>query len=424
MRGPLATKPPDPLGERAKNAPNNKGRKLGVGMKPKWYTVTALASLAMIGMTPAVAAQAQPAIAASESSYDAEIGAARAAMMADPQSALIHARAAALLSRNNQDAQARQIEEATCAWLEAEALMRVNRPQEARPAIDRGLAIVTEHAPRTKLHADLLRARAALSMVTGDVSSAHADLLAAREIFRALGETRSHAIVLQNLGSLYSEARDFERALAYFEESRRTHEGDPALTLSAHNNRGNAYKELGRFAEAEREFGLALEAARAMNSDLLEARILSNLASAQALRGDNAQAEMTVQLGLAIAQRSAPGWEPFLWGVRAQIALARHDLPTARAYIERTFAGVELDSSTMPYREFHETARLIYSNLGDATNASRHTTAFRRLDDQVRSIAASTSAALTTAQVTIAGNEGASGPVGGASGMATAELRR
>jgi hypothetical protein len=319
-----------------------------------------------------------------------------AAMMGDPETALRHARTAGELSRANPDAQARSIEEATAAWLEAEALMRVNRPQEARAPIDRGLAIAAEHAAGTKLHADLLKARAALSLVTGDVRAAHADLLAAQRIYRALGDTRSHAIVLQNLGSLHSQARDFERALAYFEESRQVHAGDAALTLSAHNNRGNALKELGRHDEAEREFMLALEAARTMNSALLQARILSNLASAQTLRGDQTGAETNVQLGLALAQRAATGWEPYLWGVRAQIALSRGDLASARTYIERTFAGVDLDSSTMPYREFHETARRIYSELGDSASASRHTTAFRRLDDQGRQIAASTSAALMT----------------------------
>jgi tetratricopeptide (TPR) repeat protein len=335
-----------------------------------------------------------------ESGFAAEVAAARAAMMADPEAALRHARAAGELSRSNPDAHARSIAEATASWLEAEALMRVNRPQEARAPIDRGLAIAAEHAADTKLHADLLKARAALSLVTGDIRAAHADLLTAQQIYRALGDTRSHAIVLQNLGSLYSQARDFARALTYFAESRQIHAGDPALTLSAHNNRGNALKELGRYDEAESEFSLALEAARTMNSELLQARILSNLASAQTLRGDQAGAETTVQLGLALAQRAATGWEPYLWGVRAQIALARRDLSSARTYIERTFVGVDLDSSTMPYREFHETARRIYSELGDATSASRHTTAFRRLDDQGRQIAASTSAALFTGRLT------------------------
>ncbi len=378
-----------------RNAPTGNGadHQVGACMTAKSFKIALLMGLAWTATIPMAVAQAQTA-AVTESGFAAEVTAARAAMMGDPEAALRHARAAGELGRTNPDAQARLIEEATASWLEAEALMRVNRPREARPAIDRGLAIAAEHAARTKLHADLLRSRAALALVTGDIPLAHGDLVTAREIFRVLGETRSHAIVLQNLGSLYSQAHDFERALAYFAESRQVHGGDPALALAAHNNRGNALKDLGRFDDAEREFGLALEAARTMSSELLQARILSNLASAQTLRGNQDAAEASVELGLGLAQRAATGWEPYLWGVRAQIALARNDLPTARTYIERTFAGVELDSSTMPYREFHETARRIYSELGDATSASRHTTAFRRLDDQGRRIAAVTSAAL------------------------------
>ena len=370
-------------------------------MTPKTFKVSLLASLAFLGTSPMAAAQAQQA-EVTQSGFTAEVAAARTAMMADPEAALRHARAAVQLAAGNPDEHARMVEQATGAWLEAEALMRVNRPQEARPAIDRGLAIAAEHAANSKLHADLLKARASHALVVGQVSAAHADLVAAREIYQALGETRSRAIVLQNLGSLYSQARDFERALAYFEESLQVHPGDPALTLAAHNNRGNALKDLGRYDEAEREFGLALDAARTMRSELLEARILSNLASAQTLRGNHDRAEMTVQLGLAIAQRAATGWEPYLWGVRAQIALARRDLANAQVYIERTFAGVELDSSTMPYREFHEIARRIYSELGDSARASSHTTAFQRLDDQGRRIADATSAALRPGGIRIA----------------------
>jgi diguanylate cyclase (GGDEF)-like protein len=326
-------------------------------------------------------------------------------MMGDPEAALRHARAATALSRDNPNARARLIEEATSYWLEGEALIRVNRPEQARPAIDRGMAIVTRYGARSKLHADLLKARAALSLVTGQVQSALTDLLAAHEMFRALGEPRSQAIVLQNLGSIYLEARDFERALRYYEQANEVYRDDPALTLAAHNNRGNALKELRRYREAEREFGLALEAARAIDSGLLQARILSNLASAQALHGDLVRADATAQRGLRISQASAEGWEPFLWGVRAQIALARGDLPTARRYIERTFAGVDLGESTMPYREFHDVARHVYFRLGDPATAFRHFAAFKRLDDEGRNIAASTSAALMTARFDAANQE-------------------
>ncbi|MGZ8998697.1 MAG: hypothetical protein ACXW2T_07575, partial [Allosphingosinicella sp.] len=219
-------------------------------------------------------APAQPAAPAPASAFEAKVMAAKTAMMGDPETALKHARAAISLSRNDPNLQARLIGEATGHWLEGEALIRVNRPTEAQPAIDRGMAIVVQQGAGTKLHADLIKARAALSLVNGAVQSALSDLLAAHKLFQALNESRSQAIVLQNIGSIYLEARDFERALRYYAQAKDVYPDDPALALAAHNNRGNALKELARYGEAEEEFEVALKAARAIGSDLLQARIL------------------------------------------------------------------------------------------------------------------------------------------------------
>ncbi len=364
-----------------------------------------LASLALLVLQPLAAAMAQPTSSAPAGTFDGEVAAAKAAMMGHPEQALRHARAAISLSRNIPDAGSRLIAEATGQWLEGESLMRVNRPQEAREIVERALATVARRAPRTKLHADLLKARAGISLLTGAVQSALADLLTAHGMFRALGETRSQAIVLQNVGSIYLEAHDYERALRYYQQANEVYADDPALALAAHNNRGNAFKELRRYEQAEREFQLALEAARAIESDLLQARILTNLASAQMLRGNLDQAEATTRLGLRISTRSAVGWEPYLWGVRAQIALARGDLATARRYIERTFGGTNLTETTMPYRDFHDTARQIYFRSGDAETALRHFTAFKRLDDEARNVAASTNSALMAARFDAANQE-------------------
>ena len=187
-----------------------------------------------------------------------------------------------------------------------------------------------------------------------------ADLLAAHEIFRALGEPRSQAIVLQNLGSIYLEARDFERALRYYEQANETYPDDPALTLTAHNNRGNALKELRRYAEAEREFGWRSRPRG--RSTATCCRRASSPTSPRPRRCTASSPAPTPPRGAAWSISAALGGRmgAFLWGVRAQIALARGDLPTARGYIERTFDGVDLGQSTMPYREFHDVARQIY----------------------------------------------------------------
>ncbi|WP_162806393.1 EAL domain-containing protein [Sphingosinicella terrae] len=337
--------------------------------------------------------------------FDGQVAAAKAAMMADPEAALRHARNASTLAGRLADPQDRLIAEATGQWLESEALLRVNRPEEAAALVNRGLATATRHAPRTKLHADLLKARAGILLVTGSVQRALADLLSAHEVYRALGDGRSQAIVLQHLGSIYLDARDYDRALRYYQQANEAYSEDPALAVAAHNNRGNALKDLGRYGDAEREYRLALAAARTMGSDLLEARILSNLASAQMLDGDLASAEQSASLGLRISARSAVGWEPYLWGVRAQVELARGDLVSARRYIERTFAGVDLDHSTMPFRDFHDAASRIYVRSGDPAAAFRHLAAFKRLDDEARNVAATTGSALMAARFDAANQE-------------------
>jgi len=360
-------------------------------MKFKAMTISMLALAASIA-SPAFAQTAR------EQGFETEVAQAKAAMMGDPEAALAHARAANSLGGGLSDGKARALAQATAQWLEAEALMRVNKPAEARVLAETGLATAAKVAPRTKLHADLLKARASILVVQGSVQPALADFLASHEIFRGLGETRSQAVVLQNLGSLYLSARDHERALRYYAQANEVHKEDAVLSLTAHNNRGSAFKEMGRFQEAEREFKLALAGARSIKSDLLQARIMSNLAAAQIPLGKLGEADATAQQGLRISHRSAVGWEPYLWGVRAQVAAARGNLAGARDLMAKAFAGVELATSTAPFRDFHETAHQIYARTGETELALQHLSALKRLDDEARDVAASTNSALMAAQ--------------------------
>jgi diguanylate cyclase (GGDEF)-like protein len=366
-------------------------------MKFKALTISFLA-LAAATVTVPAPALAQAASTTRMRSFDTEVSQAKAAMMGDPEAALAHARAAISLSSGIADVKARSLAEATGQWLESEALMRVNKPGEARILAERGLATAARIAPGTKLHADLLKARASILVVQGSVQPALTDFLASHEIFRSLGETRSQAVVLQNLGSLYLSARDYDRALRYYAQANEAHSEDPVLALTAHNNRGSAFKEMGRHREAEQEFQLALAGARKIESDLLQARILSNLAAAQIPLGKLNRADATAQQGLRISQRSAVGWEPYLWGVRGQVAAARGNFAAARDLMEKAFAGVELEASTAPFRDFHETAHQVYAQTGDPQLALRHLAALKRLDDEAREVAASTSSALMAAK--------------------------
>ena len=98
---------------------------------------------------PAPQAASQPADA-----FEGRVAAAKAAMMTDPPTALQRSLEALDLAKGRVDsAQAEHI--ATAQWLQGEALLRLNRPDEAAPAIDQGLATATARLPNSKLQGDL-----------------------------------------------------------------------------------------------------------------------------------------------------------------------------------------------------------------------------------------------------------------------------
>ena len=361
----------------------------------RFATLTLVGALANAAVCLPATARVSGA-AQAPTAFEAKAKAAKSAMMSDPGVALEHARAATRLALRR--GAAPTVDYLTARWLEGEALTRLNKPDQARPIVDEALALVVRHTPNTKLHGDLLKSRAALAALNGEFPLALATLHHAFELYARLGEARSQAIVLQNIGSIYSEARDYPKVLSYYDQANEVFKGDHSLTISAHNNRGNAFKELGRLAEAEQEYRLALKIATPLNSPLLEARIKTNIASAQMLRGNLRSADLTAVSALQQATKDATEWRPFLWGVRAQVAFARADLASALEMIERTFIGVDLATTTMLYRDFHDSARQIYAAAGRDREALAHLTAFKRLDDEARSVSASANAALLAAR--------------------------
>ncbi len=361
--------------------------------------------LKLLLMPALVVLAASPAAAEHEdhAAFEAAIGQAKSSMMADSAAALKHAReAASLYPGDSEDAQQARL---TAQWLEAEALMRLNRADEAAEIIESAIDAATLDFNGSKLHADLLRSEAGLRVSQGEYGEALNSFLQAHELYEALGEARSRAIVLQNIGSLYSDARDYERVLSYYKQANEVFPEDKALALSAHNNTGNALKALDRLVAAEAEFRAALDVASQMDSPLLEARIMTNIASTQYLAGDLDAAERTVKRGLRIAYASAPQWMPFLYGVRAQIAVARGEMGSARMYLGRTFENENLEATSPFFRDFHETAYAVYSEAGNYKVAAQHLEAFHRIDGQAQNLSSTANSALLAARFDAANRE-------------------
>ncbi|MEQ8406165.1 MAG: EAL domain-containing protein [Oceanicaulis sp.] len=344
-------------------------------------------------------AMAAPANAAADPArYDAAVEEALAAMMRAPDEALAAAERAAQTLSDTAPGPMRAEQLARAGWLQAEALTRLGRPGEAAPVADRALERLGPDPDPTKLLADLKVARGRIAVALGDFDIAFISFTDAYDVYLQLGETRSQAIVLQAIGSIYTAAKQFDRALTYFSDAVDRY-SDPSLDLAGLNNRANALRELGRYAEALVAYEEALQAAEALDSPMLEARILNNMAALHVGFEEYAAAERALRDAQArVSAFGAGEWTRFLDGVRAQIALGRGEHGEARTYLERTFDGVALDSSPQNFVEFHEAGVAIYAALGEWRAALDHLAAFKRLDDESRSVAASANSALLGAQ--------------------------
>lgn len=353
----------------------------------------ALIAAVLIGSSATHAVEPQATAA-----YEAAIDEASAAMMRDPGVALEAAqRAAATIATQAQSAESAEML-ARSEWLQAEALTRLGRPVDAAPVADSAINRLGANPAPTKLYADLRVARGRIAVAVGDFETAFVSFTDAYEVFQRLDETRSQAIVLQSIGSIYTAAHQYERALTYFGDAMDRY-SDPSLDLAALNNRANALRELGRYEESLATYERARAAAAELGSPMLEARILNNIAALHVNFEDYDAAEEALSDAQArLGALGAGEWTRFLDGVRAQIALGRGDLDRARASLERTFDGVPLDASPQNFTEFHEAAVRAYAGLGDFRSALDHLRAFKRLDDESRNVAASANSALLGAQ--------------------------
>jgi signal transduction histidine kinase len=332
--------------------------------------------------------------------FDENVAAAKTAMMSDPQKALNDALTALARIRDLPPSPQKRLGEITGIWLQSEALYRLNQAPKALPLVNSVLPDALRLQPNTKLAGDLVLVHGRLSSVTGSVQAALADFQRAYEIYGKANKPRYQAIALQQIGSIYQDARDYPRVLQYYKQASEAYSGDPVLDLAAHNNIADALKGTGRYADAVTEFDRALDIARKMGSPSLEVWILDNIASTQIANGDLRAAERSVNEAYAIAakNKSAAAEEPLLWGERAITAFKRGDLARAKAFIERAFAGVNLETTEPRYLDFHKAAFDIYSKLGDDHQALQHLKAYKRLSDQGRDLAASTNSALMTAR--------------------------
>jgi signal transduction histidine kinase len=320
-------------------------------------------------------------------------------MMAHPDAALGVAQRAASIAETLRGTAGYREAIAAALCLEAEALNRTDRNAEAHRLIARASEFVADKHKLAKLDGDLALARAAIADSAGDFALALKNYQQAHEIYVRLGIGRSQAIVLLDLGGLYDKAHDFNREIRYYNEAAEAYSGDRAIAIGIANNLGFAFQQMGRYEQAIPRFAQALAVASSLKSVALQVNILNSLATSYTRIGKIAEAERAVNRALKLeADTDQDGEGRFSWGAKAEIDYERGDLHSAAADLQRAFHGVDLKTTTPTFRDMHQIAYLIYRAQGDLPLAMAHFEAFKRLDDQGRSLAASTNLALLGAQ--------------------------
>ncbi len=354
-----------------------------------------VASLAIMAAPTALAAPTSIA----QIDFDRDIAAAKAAMLGDPVQARALGRSARLKAMTWPRSATRDLATATAQWIEGEGAYRTNDMAAAAPLTNDALLVVERVAPGSRLNADLLLSRARLRREAGQPQNALVDLQLAYNMFVRQHDDRSEAKALQSIGSIYLDAQDYDRVLYYYQQAEELVANDPTLSLSASNNTAHAYQSLHRFSEAAAAYRRSLAFAKKLQSPLLMARILTNISDLAIEDQDYHAANDALAAGLALTARpAAASWRPMLLGTQAKLELAQDQLDEAQHDIGLALAGAANAQRDQSYSALQLTAYRIYKAVGDNARALDHLEVYRRMDEEGRTLAASTNAALMTAR--------------------------
>jgi len=193
-------------------------------------------------------------------------------------------------------------------------LGRGGHVEEALAAFDRALPVFETVGDRY-FAAGTRGNRALIRLERGEARSTRADLLAAREGFRAGGHAASVAWMTHNLGRVAGRLGDVPGALRYFRDSERALRRLNINTSEVQVNRAEVLLQAGLYGEAEE---VATEAAQAMLDHGLELdRAEAEFVRSQALLGQLNYADAARAAAAASAMLATQGRGP--WALRAEL---------------------------------------------------------------------------------------------------------
>ncbi len=338
--------------------------------------------------------------------FEAMAAGTKAKMLANPAEAVAEAELARRYADHAPMGPQRNLMLATAAWLKGEAYTRTGENERAKPLVESAVTQARKFAPGSRLQADALLTRGSLRVADGKVAEAMADFHAAHDLFLSLNDPRGRARAFAQIAALYADANDWPNALKYLDQALDVFRADPGLAVSIRNGRGVALIASKRFDEAVVELNAALAITRQMNSPLLTATVLRNMARAELARGRLDAADKAISESIVLTKRFAPrSFYQRQIALAAQSAFQRRNYQTAAALITQAFAGTDLTKTTLGDRDSHKTAFEIYRALHRDDLALAHLIAFKRLDDEATELARSNSAALLGARFDFANQE-------------------
>ncbi|MFA5988743.1 MAG: ATP-binding protein [Sphingomonas sp.] len=327
------------------------------------------------------------------------IESAKAKMLIDPHQTIDDAEEIEQIALSEKNIRNRKLIVATALWLQGEAYIRLGDLQQSKIFVDSAYEIVSSLRIESKLTADILLSRGSLFAIDPNVSAALSDYQKAYKIYRSINDSRGQAVSLVYLATLYTNANDNNSALKYYSEALDLSSIDKKLSISIYNNRGISNLNNNNYKMAIDDFKKAISFSREIGSKSLEAQILLNLMDCQIRLGQLSAAEKEIARGLSISSSQGMGEERRLFiGASARIAFVRGQFQKAADLIQRRFVGVDLATTSLSFRDSHETAFEVYKRLGNSGLALQHLEAMKRLDDETAKLAASTNTALMAAR--------------------------
>ncbi|NNU15608.1 response regulator [Parvularcula sp. ZS-1/3] len=340
-----------------------------------------------------------------EQSFDDLIATAKTSMMGAPSEAMTAAEASYAIA-SSMTGEQQTVAMATALWLKSEAAMRVGQPEEGLKAVREGLALLENVEGETVLKADLTLSLGRLAGRLSQAKLAVTSFFEAHELFVEVGNARKESLALQSLGSIYRDAKSYDKAIEFFRRAAEVYQGDDIVRLSIENNVGNILRDTDRYDEARPYFDRALAIAEEMGSDILVARVLTNMAQLELESGRYQRSHDHVDRAAKLLQTpEGKHWARFVLATDADLALIAGQDMSALASIEQALDGVALGETTMSFKEVHETAARVYAAVGEWEKAFIHQRHFKRLSDEALSIAASSNLALLGAEFQFAEQE-------------------